>query len=112
MGLGDEAIARLAALVAGQVGASARRRGGGVEGRAKPAARGWGRWLGEPRAAVLVVPFPVVGAGGGGVVSSVSSARGGGGGGSCSRAGAGGRPSSDWRSPTSPSTTSRPRSPT
>src|SRR4051794_2249171 len=65
MGLGVEAIARLAALAAGQVGASARRRGGAVEGRAKPAARGWGRWLGEPRAAVLIVLFLVVVIGGG-----------------------------------------------
>ena len=65
MGLGDDSIARLAALAAGQVGASARRRGGAVEGKAKPAARGWARWLGEPRAAVLIVLFLVVGIGGG-----------------------------------------------
>jgi hypothetical protein len=61
MSLGARAIAWLAAVTAGQVEPTTRRR---PRGRA-PAGRGWGRWLGDPRAAVLIVLFLIVGAGGG-----------------------------------------------
>src|SRR3989442_610549 len=62
MGLGGRAIVCLAAVAVGQDGTETPRRRS--QGK-KTAAPGWGRWLGEPRAAVLIVMLLIVLIGGG-----------------------------------------------